>query len=221
MGTGLPKQFLELGGEPLIVRTLRTFMDSGHFTMIAIAIHPQWTAALADILERKWPGHHVILIPGGPTRQASSHNVLEHFARAGRPPRGVLIHDAARCLLSPALLDRCVAALERSRAFTCAVETTDTVAVVENDRITHVPPRASLRRIQTPQGFDFGSILAAHRQAVTDGIFNVSDDAQLILNQGFPVDIVPGEVINLKVSHPEDLAQAEYLMNPSGHRERG
>jgi 2-C-methyl-D-erythritol 4-phosphate cytidylyltransferase len=220
MGTGLPKQFLELLGEPLIVRTLRTFLKSGHFALIAVAIHPDWINALEELLAKTWPGHPVDLVPGGPSRQASSHHVLEHFARKDPPPGGVLIHDAARCLLSTQLLDRCVAALRHSTAFTCAIETTDTVAIVQNQRIRQVPLRSSLRRIQTPQGFEFRTILAAHRQAANNGITDVSDDAQLILNLDEPVDIVPGETFNLKISHPQDLVQAEHLLK-SVHGEDG
>ncbi|MBN2431845.1 MAG: 2-C-methyl-D-erythritol 4-phosphate cytidylyltransferase [Acidobacteria bacterium] len=213
MQSDLPKQFMDLRGEPLISRTLRPFMNSGAFSTLAVAIHPDWHEHLAELLDRHWPGQSIHLVPGGLTRQASSHHVLEHFARLPNPPRGVLIHDAARCLLSPQLLHRCVRALMQTRAFTCAIETTDTIAILAEGRLAQVPSRETLRRIQTPQGFDFRTILSAHRQALERGLTNVSDDAQLLLHLGVTVQVIPGDSMNLKISHPGDFALAEFLLN--------
>jgi len=216
MRSEIPKQFMEFRAEPLICRTLRVFLECGAFHHLAVAIHADWHTHLANLLSRHWPGNTIRLVPGGPTRQASSYHVLEYFARLPNPPRSVLIHDAARCLLSPELLLRCVTTLAQTRAFSCAIDTTDTIAVLEENRIVRVPPRDTLCRIQTPQGFDFQAILAAHRLARQRGLTQVSDDAQLMLQLGEDVQIIPGESLNLKISHPGDVALAEFLLGVAG-----
>jgi len=212
MESDTPKQFLHIRQKPIIAHTLKTVLDSRLFDTVCIAIHPNWEKTLREILDKYFPGCPVSVVHGGATRQASSYAVLQFLAAQGNSPEVVLIHDVARCLVSADLLSRCLSEATRRGAATAAVSSIDTVAVVKNGKIDHVPPRESLVRIQTPQGFRFDMILDAHRQAQEKGITHASDDAQLMLNMGKNVFIVEGPLSNIKVSTPEDLHFAKQIL---------
>ena len=212
MGQDLPKQFLEIRGRPILVHTLAAFARANLFESIHLAIHPDWVERLADILHRWDLSGTVTVVPGGPTRQASSRAVLDALEARLAPRDGVLIHDAARCLVDGELLARCVEGVQRHGAVTAAMPVTDTIAVADGMVIASVPERERLFRIQTPQGFQLGLILAAHRAARERGVVDATDDAQLVMALGHPVRIVPGSAGNLKISTPEDLAVAAAII---------
>lgn len=213
MGQEVPKQFLEIDGRPILVHTLAAFARANLFESIHLAIHPDWTERLAEILRRWDLSGTVTVTSGGPTRQASSRAVLDALEARLAPEDGVLIHDAARCLVDGELLARCVEGVRRHGAVTAAVPVTDTIALVDGPIIASVPERERLFRIQTPQGFPLGLILAAHRAARERGVADATDDAQLVMALGHPVRIVPGSADNLKISTPEDLAVAAAILD--------
>ncbi|MBP7865169.1 MAG: 2-C-methyl-D-erythritol 4-phosphate cytidylyltransferase [Acidobacteria bacterium] len=225
-GAPVPKQFVLLDEMPVIVHTLRTFRDSGLFGILVVAIHPEWIDTLEEILQQWDLVGAVSLVPGGATRQDSSWAALSFLRDLPDPPDRVLVHDAARCLADADLLRRCVDGLREHAALTAAVGVTDTLAEVEPadetsvpDRwIVGVPDRRRLVRVQTPQGFRLEVILAAHRAAQARGTTGASDDAQLVLANGGTVHVVEGAGTNLKISHPEDFALAEWLLRRSEGR---
>jgi 2-C-methyl-D-erythritol 4-phosphate cytidylyltransferase len=227
-GAPVPKQFVLLDEMPVIARTLRSFRDCGLFGVLVTAIHPEWTDTLEEILQQWGLSGSVSIVPGGATRQASSWASLSFLRDLPDPPERVLVHDAARCLTDAELLKRCVDGLEEHSALTAAVGITDTLAEVEAElgpgapgggegvdqgrKIVGVADRRRLVRVQTPQGFRMELILAAHRAALERGVTDASDDAQLVLANGGTVHVVEGSVMNLKISHPEDFALAEWLL---------
>jgi 2-C-methyl-D-erythritol 4-phosphate cytidylyltransferase len=166
---------------------------------------PMWESLLEDLGLSK----PVQLIQGGATRQESVYNGLQVL-----PPEAkqVLIHDGARALATPDLLNRCAAALDTYLGFVAAVPVKDTIKVVDDhQQICSTPDRAQLWAAQTPQGFDVEKLKACHEEGRRQG-WEVTDDAALFEKFNLPVHILLGEETNLKITTPDDLAIAELIL---------
>ncbi len=213
----VPKQFLEIQGKPILARTLEVFLESSLFQEIVVAIHPEWKARVAELLEHYCWTRQVTVVEGGDTRQASSYSVLRYLRSRLADSDLVLIHDAARCLVDSVLLARCVYACKSAGAVTAAIPVVDTIARADQGKIAELPPRENLQSIQTPQAFHYGWILEAHERALQQGVTAATDDARLVLEAGHDVFIVTGSRENIKVSNPLDLALAEILLEGRIH----
>jgi 2-C-methyl-D-erythritol 4-phosphate cytidylyltransferase len=155
------------------------------------------------------------IISGGATRSDSVRNALAHIsARHNEAETGVLIHDAARPLVTQRIIADCIAALADHDAIGTALPTSDTILEVRNGVIAHVPPRETLYRAQTPQCFRLETIAKAHALAAADPAFTPTDDCGVVLRYlpDVPVHIVPGSESNIKITYPSDLAIAEALL---------
>lgn len=196
-GGGLPKQFRPLaGGASSLARSVgafRAFPACTHIVVVAAAEH--------EGLARAQAGDGVTVVPGGATRQASVRAGLEALQGVG--PSHVLIHDAARPLVSAELIARVAGAVDAEHGAVPAVPVTDTLlkgtGVVEG-----TVDRDGLARAQTPQGFPFAPLLAAHRAAV-DG---ATDDAGLAAAAGLTVRLVEGDPMNIKLTEAGDFTVA-------------
>ena len=212
MSASVPKQFLEILGQPVLAHTLREFLRCGRFDEIAVAIHPVWTDELNRLLARfGWAGR-IRVVPGGETRQASSAAVLGAWRDRLGEDDLVVIHDAARCLVDGALIGRCIEAARAHGAATATIPSIDTVARVAGGIITDLPPRSEMHSVQTPQAFRYGWIVRAHESARARGVIDATDDARLVMEDGHPVTVVEGSPANVKVSTPQDLAVTESLL---------
>ncbi|RIL04598.1 MAG: 2-C-methyl-D-erythritol 4-phosphate cytidylyltransferase [Proteobacteria bacterium] len=150
----------------------------------------------------------VLLAEGGETRQASVRNALKRIEQGeGIKPDFIVIHDAARCLVSSALIERCILAAFEWQAVTAAVPIIDTVNRCSQEGIlTEAIQRDGLVAIQTPQVFSFDLLWKAHQQ----GDAGATDDASLVSKLA-PVRVVPGDRSNIKITYPEDLQEAHRL----------
>jgi 2-C-methyl-D-erythritol 4-phosphate cytidylyltransferase/2-C-methyl-D-erythritol 2,4-cyclodiphosphate synthase len=212
-GAQTPKQYLPLDGQPVLRHALRLFRRHPGVDAVRAVIHPDDRA----LYEASAAGLDLLApVAGGASRQASVRLGLESLA-AGSPER-VLIHDGVRPLASAALLDRVLAGLQASLAVLPALPVTDTLKRVTSGRVEGTVERAGLYRAQTPQGFAFGAILAAHRRF--QGV-EMTDDAALAEATGLPVAVVEGEERNLKITAPADLVRAEQLLAAAGAMRTG
>lgn len=209
MGSERNKLLLTLLGKPLLAWTLLAAEEARDISWIGImgqiADQPDFKAIIAELSLSK----PVQLILGGETRQESVYNGLQALPAAAER---VLIHDGARCLATPQLLDRCAAALLDCPGLIAAVPVKDTIKVVdETGIIQDTPDRRQLWAAQTPQGFEVQLLKQCHNQGRDSG-WQVTDDAALFERCGLPVRIVEGEETNLKVTTPVDLAIAEFIL---------
>ena len=197
-GGDIPKQWQLLAGRPVLAHTLAAFR--GAVDRLVLVIHPddraQALALAADAL----------LVEGGATRDASVRNALE--ALAGEGVTRVLIHDGARPLVAPQVIARVLAALDTHPGAAPALPVTDALWLGEAGLVAGTRDRTGLWRAQTPQGFRFDAILAAHR-AHPGG---AADDVEVARAAGLDVAIVDGDESNLKVTFPGDFARAEAMM---------
>lgn len=218
-GGGVPKQFRELGGQPMLARTLQALFSATPDLVVTPVIHPDdetlFDAAAACLdgaaQARLRPPAH-----GGETRQASVRNGLEAIARDAASTDIVLIHDGARPFASPALVERAIGFAVRHGAAVPGLPVTDTIKeIAANGRVTGTPERSRLRAVQTPQAFGFDLILAAHRKAAAEGRSDLTDDAAVAAFAGHPVHVFEGETENVKITTPDDFARAEARLQAS------
>ena len=210
MGRNLPKPFLSLAGRPLILRTLSRFAASQARRVILVAAEKE-QPKLEQLIrsDRELSGLEWLLQPGGRRRQDS---VMQGLKRLDRDCQVVVVHDGARPLVAPALIDRCVEAALKEGAVVVGVPVRDTIkAVSPSRRIESTPPRDSLWEIQTPQAFRVEILREAYARAEREGI-EATDDAMLVERLGKSVSVLEGDRSNIKITTPEDLLLAEALI---------
>lgn len=222
MGAPVPKQLIEVGGKAVLQHTLEAFEAAPEIDRIVVVMAEGHRAAVAPIAEAARATKLAGVIDGGADRSASSRAAID-WARDLVGPGGdckLLLHDAARMLVSGRIIADVAAALDRHDAVGVAVASADTVIEVAlgeggSEFVAAVPERASLRRVQTPQGFRLSVIAAAYEAAAADPGFKATDDCSVVLRYlpNVPVAVVAGEERNLKVTAPLDLVVAEALLD--------
>nr|WP_277880347.1 2-C-methyl-D-erythritol 4-phosphate cytidylyltransferase [Calothrix sp. FACHB-1219] len=209
MGSDRNKLLLKVRSQPLITWTLKAAEAATSITWIGIISQPDDWDDFREIVADLKLTKPVEFIQGGSTRQESVYNGLQTLPAAAEQ---VLIHDGARCLATPDLLNACAEAIRHCPGLIAAIPVKDTIKVVdERGIIQSTPDRSQLWAAQTPQGFDVKLLKECHAKGVQEG-WEVTDDAALFEKCGIEVRIVPGEETNLKVTTPQDLAIAEFIL---------
>ncbi|MGK7958618.1 MAG: 2-C-methyl-D-erythritol 4-phosphate cytidylyltransferase [Crocosphaera sp.] len=209
MGSDRNKLLLTLLGKPLLSWTLLAAESSQSIDWIGIIGQPYDFPEFKRILEIISINKPVELIQGGQTRQESVYNGLQALPEAAER---VLIHDGARCLVTPNLFDKCAEALLTCQGLIAAIPVKDTIKIVDSKKlIKDTPNRSNLWAAQTPQGFEVNLLKECHQKGEQIG-WQVTDDAALFEKCQLPVKIVEGEETNLKVTTPVDLAIAEFIL---------
>jgi len=209
-----PKQYRTIGERPVMAETLKRFLAWPHSGPIVVVIHPDDKELFDNAVAGLSPAVKLQTAFGGATRQDSVLKGLEAFSGTGISH--VMIQDAVRPFLSPALLDRIKAALDDgAEAVLPATAVADTLKRQTADgRSTETVERAGLYAAQTPQSFAFEPILAAHRAAAQSGIIHFTDDASIAEWANIPVRLVEGDRENVKLTLARDIELAhEKLMN--------
>jgi len=210
MGGDLPKQFLELDGEPIIVKTLRQFAMIPAVKGIVIACPAEHIAHTESLVTAHDVQKIVAIVPGGETRQGSSHRALLAIPRDD--DEIVIIHDAVRPFVRVKTILACLEAAAKTGAAGVYVRAIDTIAEIEGDRVRAALPRGRLHYTQTPQAFRYSIIRQAHEQALAAGITDATDDVGLVVAIGLPVAPVEGDYKNIKITTPFDYVLAKTLV---------
>ena len=205
-GGGIPKQYVPLGAQPLLRHSVARLTNHPAIGAVSVVIDPEDAALYRDAVD----GLAVMApIEGGASRQESVRRGLESLSR--ERPDTVLIHDGARPFPDNALVGRIIAALADHVGAIAALPIVDTLKrASENGLVGATVNRTGLWRAQTPQGFHFEAILAAHRAAITSD--DLTDDAAVAERAGLDVTLVQGAEDNLKVTTPDDLIRAENIL---------
>lgn len=207
LGEG-PKAFVRLGGVPMLAHSLVTFAKASSIEAIVVAVPSERADEARALATSTVPSVRVEVVSGGATRQESVRNAL---ASIPDYVYTVVVHDAARPLVTVPLIERVLEGLDIEMAAIVAVPERDTLKRERDGRVVETVSRAGLWRAQTPQAFRTGPLRRAHERAVADGI-DGTDDAMLVERIGIDIAIVPGDERNLKVTTPDDLALAEALL---------
>lgn len=208
-GGGIPKQYQLLDGRPVVIRTIEAFRrvlpDSRIQLVISESMEPLWNELAA---EAGFESPRTVY--GGATRFESVKNALEDIREAGVEDGDIiLVHDGARPLVTPAMVERVVEETRRSGAVVPVVPVTDSLRQVAADRSSRQVERSVIRAVQTPQGFDARLLLAAYHGGYRP---EFTDDASVVEAYGKPVTLVDGDLRNIKITNRGDLEIAEVLL---------
>ena len=203
------KVFLELSSVPILLRTLRRFSAVPAVAELIVVVAKDEVAFVEEMLEKAQGLKPWRVVQGGAERQYSIANGMAHLAADADI---VLVHDAARPLVSLAAIEAVISAAREKGAAIAAVRAKNTIKVVgEDGRVEATPARASLWEVQTPQGFRREILQRAYEKAAQDGFLG-TDDASLVERIGEAVFVVESDYGNLKITTPEDLWMAEALL---------
>lgn len=212
-GRQAPKQFLELHGQPILVLTVRAFLQVPVAHRIFVVVRKSEMQRVESQLREYGLIDKVTVVEGGDTRQDSVRNAMKVLPAADEDI--VLVHDAVRPLIDSATIQRTIEAVEHHHAAIVALPAVDTIKQVERTAdgaiIASTIPRERIVLAQTPQGFRFRLLRQAIEAAELDG-FVGTDEASLVERLGIEVAVVLGSPRNFKITQPGDLALAEFYL---------
>jgi 2-C-methyl-D-erythritol 4-phosphate cytidylyltransferase len=207
MGSEIPKQYLVLGGLPILVRTLKIFQEHPDVDLIILTTPAdQMAFCQSEIVKANNLSKVSEITRGGRTRQESVFNGLRMASHSDL----CLIHDAVRPLVNPHIISQSFEKAHCYGAAIAACEVTDTVKTAD-EFIVGTMPRENLWLAHTPQTFRTSLIIEAHEKALSDGFIG-TDDSSLVERMGLKIAIVPDSKYNIKITSPQDLIVAEKLL---------
>lgn len=212
MGGSIPKPYLCLNGEPVLLRTLALFQSHPLVDAIVVVAAADQLAECQELIDMAPLDKVVQVVAGGAERQDSVRHGL--LAMPADEQDVVLIHDGVRPLFPAEGISEVVARARQIGACVVGVPVKDTMKEVENGYIVATPPRQKLWAAQTPQAFRYGLIREAHLLAAAKG-YAGTDDASLVEWLGHPVEMIAGDYRNLKLTTPEDVLIAQALLHGS------
>ena len=227
VGMDIPKQLIKIAGRTILEHTLAAFQTHESVDEIVVMMAPGHLDAVHAVLRSGLYPKVTAVLEGAETRNGTTLRALDHL---GERDCKVLFHDAVRPLVTPRIVTECFDALDSYDAVDVAIPSADTIIEVdEANTIRAIPPRASLRRGQTPQAFRASVIKRAYELAGTDEGFTATDDCGVVLRYlpDVPIWVVPGDERNMKVTEPIDVYLADKLFQlttqdlPTGRSESG
>lgn len=208
MGSGLPKQFIEVNGKPIIIHTLEIFEDHPDIDEIYVACKADYIKKLEKFVRRFMISKVVTIVPGGETGQDSIYHALCAAAKNNEDDAIVLLHDGVRPCITKELIDDNLVCVEKNgSAVTCTALYETPVVSSDGRLVEEVPPRSKFYTAQAPQCFRLGDVLKAHHimREKNPGYVGVVDTCTMMKMLGKDVAIVSGPRGNIKVTTPEDL----------------
>ena len=210
LGGDRPKQFLELGGIPIIIHALRQFERCKEINEIITVLPAEETAGFSSLAQKFELTKVSRAVAGGETRAQSVLRGLMTISEA----EIVAVHDGVRPFVTPDEIDRVVQAARVSGAAVLVAPLADTIKEVEHDRVIRTMPRANLRRALTPQCFRYETLKRAYHalnDIEAEGV-EVTDDCFLVERLGVEIVAVEGNTRNIKITRAEDLVLAEAIL---------
>lgn len=208
MGSSIPKTLLPINGTPMIVHTLRAFENCASVDGVVLVVHPDYAAEYRRVVEEAGITKVKEYITGGSRRSESVGNGLTYVD----PNCGIIVvHDGARPLIKPELIDKAVSMCVTDRAVVIGVPVKQTIKKINTNEqvVERTLDREALWEIQTPQVFHKEILVEAYEQAKS---LDVTDDASLVEQLGIKVKVMQGDYFNIKITTPEDIAIAEKLL---------
>lgn len=207
------KQFLEIGGVPILIHTLRKFAALPIVHEICLAMRRNEIESFGPEIEKQVPGKKIRMVEGGEHRQQSVANAVA--ALDAKPEDIVLVHDAVRPFIDAEIVSNVISAVEKHGAAIVGMPAIDTIKQVERTAngavIKTTIPREQIVQAQTPQGFRYEVLKRAFDEAEAEGFLG-TDEASLLERIGQDVHVVMGAPKNMKITTPGDLALAEFYL---------
>jgi 2-C-methyl-D-erythritol 4-phosphate cytidylyltransferase len=212
-GADIPKQFVRLAGEPILLRSVRAIAGAG-VDQIIVVTHPNWLAETRELLEHADVAPPVSIVAGGVTRNESTQRGLAALEADAEDI--VLVHDAVRPLVPREVILRSIEPVlsGRADATDTVIPSADTLVIVRGDDVIEIPERARYRRGQTPQTFRVRILKQAYEAAAAGGDLTATDDCSLVLRHvpGARIVAVAGDEVNLKITTRTDMVLADRMI---------
>lgn len=211
-----PKQFIDIYGKPIVVHTIEAFDIHEQIDAIAVVCLKEWHEDI-KIWTRKYELNKIKwIVDGGETRQESVLNGLKAIEEDISPEDIVVIHDAARPLISHRIIIDNIEGARKYGAVDTVIPASDTIIQsIDNNTISSIPVRKELYLGQTPQSFIYSTIYDAHKKASKSELQDSTDDCRLVLNYGKSVHLVNGDKLNFKITTMEDLLLLKSIIKMS------
>ena len=210
MNAGVPKQFLDIDGKPILLRTVEAIAELESVTQIVIALPPEHMAQAESALNIPSLRIRPECVAGGSNRQASVKNAC---ARVHADVDVILVHDAVRPLCPREVMERTLEAALKNGAAVPGLQATETIQrVSRKGRVLRTPPREELYAIQTPQAFKAGLLRESLDRAEAEGFLG-TDESSVVRRAGHRVTVVPGSSENIKITRPLDMEIARILLS--------
>ena len=210
MGGGTNKNFLEIDGEPVLIRTLKTFSQVERINFLIVVVAKNEVETVEKLLSAEKNLKPYKITVGGSERQYSVANGLKLVPDDAEI---VLVHDAARPLVNLQTIEKVIDEAEKFGGAIAAVHEKNTIKIIDAENfVKSTPPRSELVAVQTPQGFRKKILLDAYEKAAQDNFLG-TDDASLVERIGGKIKIVWSDYKNIKITTPEDIKIAESFLS--------
>ena len=211
-----PKQFMEIGGKPIIVHTIEKFVVNSEFERIIVLSPRQWINYTQDVIRKYIPmKDRIDVIEGGETRNETIMNAIRHIESTyGMDEDTVIVtHDSVRPFVTCRILEDNIRMAQKTGACDTVIPATDTiVASADHKQITNIPDRTQMYQGQTPQSFKAKKLRDVYMALTEEEKAILTDACKILVLKGEQVSLVTGEVSNIKITYPHDLRVAESLL---------
>lgn len=214
LGADIPKQYLKVGGKPIISYCLSTFVNNMNIDAIVVVLDKDWRHFVEEALICIDCYKDVFYADQGTTRQYSIYNGLIRMKECGVDDNDiVIIHDAARPLCDDNLINRCLEGCKKADGVMPGIKVKDTIYLSEDGRhINALLDRSQLVAGQSPEAFMFGKYFNAHQSMSTDELMKINGSTELAYKAGLDCMVVDGDPMNFKITTPEDLMNFESIL---------
>ena len=214
MGLDVPKQYVKVNGVPIICYCLKTFLENDNTDIVIIAVADEWKEFVRENVPSLHPSKPILYVQSGETRQYSIFNAMRAIKNEGFAYDDVvLIHDAARPLVSHDLISRCYDGCNDADGVLPVVPVKDTVYYSNDGKnIQTLLNRSHLWAGQAPEAFRFGNYLHAHESLEREELLKINGSTELAFKAGLVCQMIEGDVMNFKITTPEDLSNFESII---------
>lgn len=218
MGADLPKQYIEVSKKPIIIHTIEKFLSCENIDGIIVMTPADWVDYTNDLIVKHFPGitDKITVAIGGSTRNDTLMNAINCIENQGflTEKTIILTHDAVRPFINKRIIQDNIDAVRKFGSCVTCVGATDTIAVSEdNQYIDHIPDRRHMYQVQTPQSFYAAHLRALHDALTPEEKEILTDATKIYSLNGEKVHLVDGEVYNIKITYPHDIALAEAILS--------
>ncbi len=212
----LPKQYMNIGGKPIIIHTLEKFCLYEDFEEIVIACPKQWQEHTKALIAKYIPsGEKIAVVEGGGVRNETIVNTIEYIKKNHEVDEDTIVvtHDSVRPFVTYKMIDESIKSAKEFGACDTVIPATDTVVVsTDGQRISEIPNRANIYQGQTPQSFKMKKFMDLYDKTDDESKAQLTDAAKVFILHGEEVHLVDGETFNIKITYPYDIAVAEALL---------
>ena len=218
MGGNVPKQYMVVAGNPVIYYCLRTFIEFTEIDAVIVVVSKEWKQYVESVVEGLNPNKPVYYSHPGETRQFSVYNGLNEASRRGAQVDDiVIIHDAARPMVSTELVSECLKCCSEADGVLPVVPVKDTLyQSKDGHNITSLLNRSELFAGQAPEAFLFGKYYALHNEMSHDDILKINGSTEIAYKGGLQIKLIRGDEMNFKITTPEDLSNFDSIIRAKG-----